>query len=70
MFTKNKIGRCDFLKIEGAEYDVLLKTPKEILKRINAMAMECHIYDRGENLNSLRSYLIETGFHYCPNVVD
>ncbi len=64
IFTKNKIGSCDFLKmdIEGAEYDVLLKTPKEILKRINTIAMECHIYDRGENLNRLRTYLIETGF--------
>ncbi len=71
IFKENKIERCDLLKmdIEGAEYDVLLKTSKETLKRINAMVMECHIYDKGENLNRLRNYLIKTGFDVTTSKV-
>jgi len=64
ILKRNKIEKCDLLKIdiEGAEYEVLLNTPKEILERVKAMAMECHIFDNGENLQRLKDYLTGTGF--------
>jgi hypothetical protein len=76
IFKEIQIDRCDLLKIdiEGAEYNALLCTPMNILYRINAIAMECHIYDNSENLYSLRDYLINAGFNViitkiaCHNV--
>src|SRR3989338_957365 len=65
IFLKHQIDKCDLLKmdIEGAEYEVLLNTPKEILERVKAMAMECHIFDKGEHLRSLRDHLKNAGFN-------
>lgn len=46
----NKISTCDLLKMdcEGAEYDILLNTPNEILSRVNKIALE---YEKIENVN-------------------
>ena len=65
VFKENNIEKCDLLKVdcEGMEYEILLSTSKEILQCINAMVMECHIYDKGENLSNLRKYLTEAGFY-------
>lgn len=65
IFLKHQINKCDLLKmdIEGAEYKALLNTPVNILRRINALAMECHIFDNGENLRSLRGHFENAGFN-------
>src|SRR3990172_7496415 len=63
IFQQNKLDKCDLLKmdIEGAEYNVLLNTPVEVLKTINAIAMECHIVDTDNELIHLTNHLTETG---------
>jgi len=62
LFNENSIDKCDLLKmdIEGAEYKTLLNTPLEILQRVNAIAMECHIFDNVEQLSALKGYLSES----------
>ncbi len=64
VFKENNIEKCDLMKLdcEGMEYEILLNTSKETLQCISALVMECHIYDKGENLSNLRKYLTETGF--------
>jgi FkbM family methyltransferase len=44
IFEFNKIKYCNFLKIncEGAEFDILLSTPKKIFKKIGYIAVEYH----------------------------
>jgi FkbM family methyltransferase len=76
-----EIEICDLLKIdiEGAEYDLLLNSPAEILRHIAAITMECHIYDNNasslnnhkikidkvkfEKLNHVKGHLSKLGFH-------
>jgi FkbM family methyltransferase len=47
IFKSNNITKCDFLKIdcEGAEEDIILNTPPEILKQILYISMELHFND-------------------------
>ena len=42
----NDINKIDYLKIdtEGGEYDIILNTPKEILKKVDKIVMEYHDY--------------------------
>lgn len=44
IFEQQRITRCDFAKIdcEGAEYDIILKTPGNVLKKITQIALEYH----------------------------
>lgn len=44
IFTRLDLARIDLLKIdcEGAEYEILFKTPAEILERIDRVVMEYH----------------------------
>lgn len=44
VFANNKIASCDVLKmdVEGAEYDILLNTDIEILRKIKYLALEFH----------------------------
>lgn len=44
LFGRYGIDRCGMLKcdVEGGEYDILLNTPKEILQRVDRIAMEVH----------------------------
>jgi len=44
ILIENKISKCNFLKIdcEGAEYEILLNTPVEILKKIDQIVLEYH----------------------------
>jgi len=44
IFESNHISKCDLLKMdcEGAEYEILFTTPKEILERISSIIMEYH----------------------------
>lgn len=44
IFRQNKIRKCGFAKIdcEGAEFDIILKTPAKVLQKIQKMALEYH----------------------------
>jgi FkbM family methyltransferase len=44
VFKSNNIKYCNFMKMncEGAEFDILLNTPKEIFEKIGYIAMEYH----------------------------
>jgi len=44
IFVSNDLERINFLKIdcEGAEYEILLNTPKRFLHRIDKIVIECH----------------------------
>ena len=43
-FARHDIARCDFLKLdcEGAEYEILLTAPADVLARIDRIAAEYH----------------------------
>ena len=66
IFDSNKIEVCDFLKVncEGAEYEILFNTPKEYLKKIRKMAIQCHGHEFAPNADpeGLRRFLEDTGF--------
>ncbi len=64
IFKENKINRCNFLKIdcEGAEYDILFNCPKEVLKKIEKIAMEFHDFDKKHNHLRLKQYLLKNAF--------
>lgn len=64
IFVDNEIECCDVLKmdIEGAEYVAFFNTPIEILKRINAIVMECHVYNKDQDPDKLKDYLAGAGF--------
>lgn len=55
LFSKNNITACDFLKIdcEGAEYDILLKSPDSILKKVRVFSVEYHDHLTKPNLHPL-----------------
>lgn len=44
IFRQHKIRRCGFAKIdcEGAEFDIILKTPAKVLQKIQKIALEYH----------------------------
>lgn len=77
ILTKNKIKKCYFLKMdcEGAEYDILLNTSTNVLKKINQMAIEYHspeyfgIKEKNYNLRNLISHLKKSGFRCRVNKV-
>lgn len=66
----NSINHVDYMKInvEGAEYSILLSTPKSIMKRIRLMLIEFHPSDK-HNEHDLKRYLEHCGFtmkiNYC-----
>ena len=70
IFFQNNIARCHFLKIdcEGAEYEILYNTPKNIFEKIDRIAMEYHLppfyglNDREHNPEQLAAFLRNTGF--------
>ncbi|MFH1774449.1 MAG: FkbM family methyltransferase [Methanobacteriota archaeon] len=62
IFESNKIERCDFLKMdcEGVEYEILVSTPKEYLKKIRYMVVEVH--QNVTNIQILKKFLEDNGF--------
>ena len=44
IFDENRITNCDLLKLdcEGAEYDILMNTKKEIFEKIKLISLEYH----------------------------
>ena len=62
VFEKNKIKTCDFLKIdcEGAEYEILYKTPLKYLKKIKSITLEYH---KNGIVEELQKFLEKSGFN-------
>ena len=61
VFRANNIRTCDFLKMdcEGAEYEILMNTPDDILKKIKCIALEYHA---NEDSKILEAFLKKKGF--------
>jgi len=59
----HKIPRIDLLKMdcEGAEYEIMLNCPKEIIGKIRRIAMECHGVP-GHSAGEIRDLLGRSGF--------
>lgn len=70
IFKRNRIKKCSFAKVdcEGAEYEILLNTPKKILGKIETMIIEYHdpeyfgIKDEKYTIQNLVKYLESSGF--------
>lgn len=66
IFESNNLEKIDVLKIdcEGAEYEILLNTPIEFLKRINHIRGEFEINKKYKNfdISYLKMFLKENGF--------
>lgn len=61
IFERHQIDFCDVIKMdcEGAEYDILYNTPREIFERIGVMTIECH---KDGNVGELTRFLEERNF--------
>lgn len=65
ILKNNNLKYIDFLKIdtEGSEFDILISTPKYILRKINYIAMESTDYQNTNIKNvKLLNHLVESGF--------
>jgi FkbM family methyltransferase len=64
IFDRHNITRCDFLKMncEGAEYEILYRTPPEYLRRIDRIALEYHATENKTQVASeLAGFLVSHG---------
>ena len=63
VFDENGIKNCDFCKIdcEGAEFDILLNTPEDILQKVKVFTIEFHEFG-GHNVNELVNLFEENNF--------
>lgn len=63
IFGANAIEHIDLLKLdcEGAEFEILLNTPGEYLRRIGEIRMEYHNRN-GNKVDDLRAFLERNGF--------
>lgn len=61
---KYRIRKIDFLKLdcEGAEYEILFQCPKDLLRRIGRISMECHNFGKGREPAAMRRFLQNEGF--------
>jgi len=65
IFEINKIKKCNFLKIdcEGAEYEIIYNTPKNILCKIEKISLEFDNIDKKDkNCFSLKKFLEANNF--------
>lgn len=66
IFQENNLEKIDLLKIdcEGCEYEILLRSPKNILKKIDTIILEQHITSNTEKYRakSIIEYLRLEGF--------
>jgi FkbM family methyltransferase len=65
IFDRHGIDRCDFLKMncEGAEYEILYRTPPDYLRRIDRIALEYHATsEKGRVSRELAGFLVRHGF--------
>ena len=73
IFEQNKIDVIDLLKMncEGAEYEILMKTPLSYLYKIREIRMEYHNFELDGNvydLNPLIDYLQQNNFAITNNL--
>lgn len=63
IFMKNNLARVSLAKIdcEGAEFEIFVKTPVEILQKVGAFYIEYHKYENN-NPQILRAILEKAGF--------
>jgi FkbM family methyltransferase len=72
IFNENRIKNCDFCKMdcEGAEFDILLNAPENILQNVNVFSIEFHEFG-GHKVNELvglfkrKNFRVE--FSYSPS---
>ncbi len=64
IFRDNAIEVCDLLKVdvEGAEYEIFLNTPDDVLARIKKIVMEWHLIDARYGIEDLTNFLSSKGF--------
>lgn len=65
IFAMNNLKRINYLKIdaEGAEYDILLNTPAEIIRKVDKIVLEYHDYlNHNHDYKDLKEYLEGNGF--------
>jgi FkbM family methyltransferase len=64
IINRQDIENCDLLKLdcEGAEYDILMKSPHEALNKIRRIVMEYHDHVTEFSHKDLADFLIEQGF--------
>lgn len=65
IMDEHSIERCAFLKLdcEGAEYDILYRTPPAYLARIDQMAVKYHAHvDKARKSQELFRFLKQSGF--------
>lgn len=65
IMDQNAVVRCSFLKLdcEGAEYDILYRTPQPYLERIDQMAVKYHAHvDKARKSKELFQFLERSGF--------
>lgn len=72
IFNENEINNCDFCKMdcEGAEFDILLNAPENILQKVNLFSIEFHEFgghkvDELVNLFEENNFRVE--FSYSPS---
>ncbi len=68
IFTGFKIPACDLLKIdcEGAEYEILMQTPKHVFQKIKRIILEWHEVP-GFTADGLQSFLENVGYGVTLN---
>ena len=66
IFQENNLKKVNLLKIdcEGCEYEILLKSPRSILKKIDTIVLEQHItsYTKKYKEESITDHLKSIGF--------
>lgn len=64
-FAESRLSRLDILKLdcEGAEYEILYRTPPKILEKISEIRLEYHLLpDKRTNPEDLTDFLLRRGF--------
>jgi len=74
IFRTNGLKRINYLKIdaEGAEYDILLNTSSDVLRKIDKIVLEYHDYlEHNHSCIDLKRYLEKNGFkvEVCRNAL-
>jgi len=64
VIDENKIEKVDFLKMdcEGGEYNILFKTPKKYIDKIQKIAMEYHDLNEKRNHKEIVNFLLKNNF--------
>ncbi len=63
-FERGKVQRCDFMKVdcEGAEYEIFLEAPRQVLSRIDRIVLEYHDHLTEHRHGELVDVLRAAGF--------